>query len=156
MPIRDADNKLIRWIGTNTDIDDQKKATQALAASDARLRLAIKAGQLAVWEIDGVPRQIRASAALNRLYGFPADDRPTLDDYLARYAPGELERVTKLAEEAAARGEIDFEAEVRHLWPDGTEKWLLVRAQSKEPDRGFAGHSIGVVIDIMRRLPRKR
>ena len=36
---------------------------------------------------------ITPSPALNRLYGFPDDATPTLEDYQSRYAPGEAERL---------------------------------------------------------------
>jgi len=37
VPIHDADGKVIRWIGTNTDIHDQNVAAQELEAMNARL-----------------------------------------------------------------------------------------------------------------------
>jgi len=37
VPIRDADGKVIRWIGTNTDIHDQNLAAQRLEAMNAQL-----------------------------------------------------------------------------------------------------------------------
>ena len=37
LPIRDADGQIIRWIGTNTDIEDQKNTADALAALNATL-----------------------------------------------------------------------------------------------------------------------
>jgi len=142
VPIRDAGGKLLRWIGTNTDIDDQKQVVNALADSETRLRLAIDAGQLAVWEIDLETLHISPSPALNRLYGFPDDAEPTTEDYLSRYAPGERDRVDTISAALAARGENELEVEVRHLWPDGTEKWLLIRAVLGPLK------AIGVAIDI--------
>ena len=147
VPIRGRDGKVARWIGTNTDIDQQKQTAEDLAESETRLRLAIEAGQLAVWELDTVKGEVTASPALNRLYGFPEDATPTVAEYQSRYAPGESERLARLGEEIAAKGGNDLESEVRHIWPDGTEKWLLIRAQ------GAAGgtRAIGVVIDITER-----
>lgn len=147
VPVAGADGRVSRWIGTNTDIDDEKRTTQALHESEARLRLAIEAGQLAVWELDIASLRITPSPALNRLYGFPEDVQPTLAEYQSRYAPGELERVSKLSGEAMARGDTDLEVELRHLWPDGTEKWLLIRSQVASG----ASRAIGVVIDVTER-----
>jgi PAS domain S-box-containing protein len=147
VPIRDDTGCLIRWVGTNTDIHDQKRIAEELAESEARLQLAIDAGQLAVWELDVANRFVTPSPAMNRLYGFPDDAIPSAEDYASRYAPGEAERLARLSAEAAARGDTDIEVELRHLWPDGTEKWLLVRAQSIEEGR----RAIGVVIDITER-----
>ena len=147
VPIRDNEGAVTRWIGTNTDIHDQKRTQQALAESKARLNLAIEAGQLAVWELDLVTMHVTPSLALNRMYGFPDDFEPTAADYRSRYAPGEAERLDKLGAQAAARGESELEVELLHILPDGIKKWLLIRAQSVDDGK----RALGVVIDVTRR-----
>ncbi|MEO5806148.1 PAS domain-containing protein [Devosia sp.] len=151
VPIPGKSGAPLRWIGTNTDIDEQKRSAQALAESEARLRLAIGAGQLAVWELDLATLRITPSPALNQLYGFPPDASPSTEDYLSRYAPGERERVDRLGAEASARGDAEIEVEVRHIWPDGTEKWLLIRALTLGADQAGPARVIGVAIDITER-----
>lgn len=142
--IRDSAGEITRWIGANTDIDDQKRSAEELAESEARLRLAIAAGQLAVWEVDIATGNVTPSPAMNRLHGFPEDASPSADDYQSRYAPGEMQRLAELGAAATARGETEVETELRQLWPDGTEKWMLIRAQAAEGGR----KAIGVLIDI--------
>lgn len=143
----DAQGRVGSWIGTNTDIDDQKKISQQLLESEARLSLAIGAGQLAVWDYDIVAGRITSSLALNRLFGFPADANPSPADYRSRYAPGEAERLAQVGREAMLAGSSELEAEVRVLWPDATEKWLLIRAQLFDAGQ----RAIGVVIDTTER-----
>jgi PAS domain S-box-containing protein len=138
----------IRYVGTIQDITDHKLAEDALAASEARLRLAIEAAEMAVWELDTVAGTITSSAELNGLFGLPPDFRMTVADWRARYAPGEAERVQREWQELQAGGESRIQTEFRVVWPDGTEKWLLVRAQLL-PD---ASHrAIGVMLDITER-----
>ena len=144
VPLFDAEGRIERWIGTNTDIDDQKRTLVALAESEARLSLAIEAGRLAVWELDAAAMRITQSAALNSMYGFTEGDTPSLTDYQARYAPGEAERLAKLGQEVLARGESALEAEVRHILPGDIEKWFLIRAEILEGGR----RALGVVIDV--------
>jgi len=143
----DAQGRIGRWIGTNTDIDDQKKVSQQLLESEARLSLAIGAGQLAVWDYDIAAGRITSSPALSRLFGFPADSDPSPEDYRGRYAPGESERLSQIGRDAMLSGGSELEAEVRVLWPDATEKWLLIRAQLFDAGR----RAIGVVIDTTER-----
>ncbi|MEO5757595.1 MAG: PAS domain S-box protein, partial [Mesorhizobium sp.] len=52
VPIRDAEGEIVRWIGTNTDINDQKQATQALLESERRLQLSQSAAGIAALELD--------------------------------------------------------------------------------------------------------
>ena len=39
--LRDAEGKVLKFVGTTTDIDDQKRAEEALRASEAKLRRVI-------------------------------------------------------------------------------------------------------------------
>jgi two-component sensor histidine kinase len=54
----------------------------------------------------------------------------------------------RLGVEAEARGESHIQTVIHQIWPDGTEKWLLLRAQVA-PQRGGVGQRvIGVLIDV--------
>lgn len=65
------------------------------------------------------------------------------------YAPGELERIHTLAAEISARGEKRMEADLRLIWPDGTPKWVRLRAQ--EVPQSDGRRVIGVLYDITER-----
>lgn len=119
----------IRYIGTLQDVTEEVLAKERLKNQEARLRLAIEASGIAVWEVNIADQSVTHSAELNRLCGFPPEARPTLEELRSRYAPRERERMERLGAEARARGDTKLEAEIRHLWPDGTEKWLSLRAQ---------------------------
>ncbi|MDO9712212.1 PAS domain S-box protein [Paracraurococcus lichenis] len=49
MPVRDAEGRILRWVGTCTDIDDQKRAEAGARESEARLQLALEAGGMGFW-----------------------------------------------------------------------------------------------------------
>ena len=129
---------------------DVATRTVELAESEARLKLAIEAGQLAVWEVDVENDTVIGSPELNRLYGFPADSTPNLDELRSRYAPGELERIREEGSKRIAQGNTNLESEIRHIWPDGTEKWLLMRAQVGRNTTDTGIRVVGVVADITR------
>lgn len=140
--------RAIAFVGSLQDITEEKAREDALAGSEARLRLAMEAGQLAVWEVDVGLDKVTTSPELNRLYGFPEDSTPSMDDYRSRYAPGELERVRTEAEKIVAAGGDKLNFEIRHLWPDGTEKWLLLKAEVGLNAHADGVRVIGVVADI--------
>lgn len=52
VPIRNDAGKIIQWIGTNTDIDEQKRTAQALFESERRLQLSQEAAGIASLEVD--------------------------------------------------------------------------------------------------------
>ncbi len=133
------------YIGTLLDITEDVRAEEALVESEARLRLAVDASEMAVWELDLAAGQITHSIQLNAMFGFPPDARPSIEDLRTRYAPGERERIEAQGAEIRARGETQIQTEFRIVVPDGTEKWLLLRA-SLAP--GVTNRIIGVMMDI--------
>jgi PAS domain S-box-containing protein len=145
---RQGDSQAVRYVGTIQDITEQHDAEASLADSEERLRFAIEAGKMAVWEIDLDLDRITPSRELNLLCGFPADAEPTLDDFRSRYAPGEEERIERESAAVRARGETQIQTTFKQLWPDGTEKWLLLRAQLAPPSKTITRRVIGVLIDI--------
>ena len=138
----------VRFIGTLQDISDEVKAKEQIVQQEARLRLAIEASGIAVWELNLADQSVVHSPELNRLCGFPPDARPSLEEFRSRYAPGERERIEREGAEARARGETKFQAEIHHIWPDGTEKWLSLRAQLAPGETSYGGRIIGVLVDV--------
>jgi PAS domain S-box-containing protein len=139
----------LAYTGTIQDITEQKLAEDRLIESEARLRLAVEAGRMAVWEVNVETDEVTHSPELNVLCGYPADAHPTLDEFRSRYAPGELERIQGLGAEAAARGDPRLDTEIRMIWPDGTQKWLRLKAQLAPTSGGR--RVIGVLYDVTER-----
>lgn len=150
----DGDTVAVRYVGTLQDITADWRMEQQLAGSEARLRLAIDAGEMAVWEIDVISNTVVGSPELNRICGFPPDATPTIDELNARYAPGELQRVQQESAAALASGNR-LQSEFNYLWPDGTERWLLLRAQVILSTTGAPERVIGVLMDVTERKRRE-
>jgi PAS domain S-box-containing protein len=130
------------------DISDRRRSDQALRDSEARLRLAVEAGRMAVWDYDASAQSIRTSPELNRLLGFPADAKPTLEEIRDCYYPGERERIMGAALQAVERGERYFEIEYRLYRPDGELRWFLLRAELELAADGTPLRAVGVLLDI--------
>lgn len=142
--------RCLAYTGTIQDITEQKQAEDQLVESEARLRLAVGAGGIAVWEVNLETGDVTHSPELNMLCGFPPDARPSLDEFRARYAPGEHDRIQGLGAEAAARGDPRLDTEIRMIWPDGTRKWLRLKAQLAPTSAG-GRRVIGVLYDVTER-----
>ena len=67
----------------------EREVADELAETNARLRLAMDAGRMAVWDVDVVAGRLTSSPELNRLLDFPEDYSPTMDEVRERYRPGE-------------------------------------------------------------------
>jgi len=150
----DGRPQAVKYIGTIQDITEEVLAEQQLIDQEARLRLAIEVSGIAVWELDAATQKVTHSPELNRLYGFPPDARPTPEEFRARYAPGERERLEREGAAARERGETRFETEIRNILPDGTERWLFMRAQLAPGER-YGGRVIGALMDVTARKKRE-
>ena len=117
----------------------------------ARLALSISAGRMAIWDYDLAADQLTGSPELFQLLGFPIDANPTTEEIRSRYFPGERERLQAEGRAAIARGEQFVESEFRYLWPDGSVRWVLLRAQALSDGTGRPVRAIGVVMDITQR-----
>ncbi len=148
----DGEEKAVRYVGTLMDVTDRWQLEQQKHVSEARLKLSVEAGRMAVWEADLVNDRIVGSPELNRLLGFADDARPSLEDIRARYYPGERERVTAIAKAALARGERFFEAEYRCVREDGSVHWLLLRAEFDLDPKNQPMRLVGVIMDITDRM----
>ena len=140
--------RAVHFVGTIQDITEEKEREDALAESAERLRLAIDAGKMAVWEVELGTQKVTGSPELNRLYRQPEGSEPTIDELQACYASGEKDRVQREAERIMAQGGTTLDFTIKHAWPDGVEKWFLVRAEVIQKRDGQGQRVIGVVGDI--------
>jgi len=146
-PVRDEHGQIVGIFVEGSDVTDTKRVEEALRESEARLRLAIDAGRMAVWEWDAQTDLLRESPELNRLLGFPPDHRLTREEAAARCQPGERERVEAAARMALANGNRHFEVEFQYgLW--GAPQWLLLRAEILVDRTGAPAGMTGVLLDI--------
>lgn len=139
--------RAIRYAGCVQDITSQRETADALGRSEARLRLALDAGKMGVWEYDVATEALVGSPELNAVLGFAPDDTVSIEQMRAGYLPGEHERVRNAARKALESGETSFEIEYRYRWPDGSVHWLMIRAEFLSHE-GKVARLVGIVCDV--------
>ncbi|WP_052954406.1 sensor histidine kinase [Microvirga vignae] len=148
IPDQREDGSVAGFYVLASDLTDIKKSQAALAESEARLRLAIDAGRMAIWESHIATNTITTSPELNRLLGFPPDASPSSEEIGSRYAPGQRKNLHRVARKALARGDRFAETELEIILPDGSKRWLLLRAELLDIENGVPGRAVGVALDI--------
>lgn len=118
-------------------------------ASERRLRLAVEANRMVVWEWDPAADQITASDNVRDIFGVPA--LTGMGEVLALLWPDDLPRHQQHVTEIARNGG-EYRSEFRITRPaDGQMAWLEERATALTDDAGRVTYVMGVTTDITAR-----
>jgi formate hydrogenlyase transcriptional activator len=137
-PMRDAAGNIVRWYGTQTDIEDLKQTEEKLRAEDCELRRITDAipQAIVVQDPSGIP--VYANRATLDYTGLTAEDVITPGFRERIFHPEDIERLKDHRATALTRG-LPFELEQRALGKDGQYRWFLIRYN---PFRDEAGHVV--------------
>jgi PAS domain S-box-containing protein len=145
-PLRDASGKIVRWYGTNTDIEDRKQAEDALRRSEAYLAEAQRLSQTGSFGWKIASGDISWSRETYRIFEIDEAIKPTMELALERVHHDDLAVVQRQIERAR-RGETDYDYEHRLLMPRGLVKNLHVLARRVKYESGDE-EIVGAVMDI--------
>jgi PAS domain S-box-containing protein len=149
-PRRDFAGNITRWYGTVEDIDDRKKAEQALRESEALLRAVFDAVPVGLIISDSPGNRIvmcnpRAEAILRR----PIAQGESIDTYRRSslfHADGRSFKEEEYPMERAIRDNKTTDPEdILYRYDDGTQAWLRITAA---PVSGRNGGIAGAVLAI--------
>src|SRR6266542_1726853 len=150
-PLRDEMGNIVKWYGVSTDIDDRKRAEEALRASEARLQAAIDAADIGLWDWDLVSRQIIWLGHHGELFGFAAGEFDgTYLSFEKRVHPEDLEELNRAVQRAREEGS-EYTHEYRVVWPDGSIHWIAGRGRFVYNQTGQPLRMYGAVLDITER-----
>jgi PAS domain S-box-containing protein len=137
------------WDGFEIDITERKAAEAALRESEARFRLAARAVQGIVYDVDLLTGAVWRSEGLERVVGIRHEDAPTSAAWWhARVHPDDAAQVKRTGSELqdGATSHLDSEYRVRHV--DGLWVYLHDRSYVLRDENGRAVRLIGVSTDI--------
>ena len=154
VPLLDPDGTVERWVGTNTDIEEQKEAEAALRESDLRVKLALDAADIGVWQcfvVDGEFVEPTGDDRAMKLLGATPGETSTFAGLLERIHPDDRDMLVPAARAAldpAGDGLMSLEY---RLSADGRqpERWVQVRAQTVAGEGGL--RLVGTARDITAR-----
>src|SRR5262249_48233101 len=150
-PLRDPDGRILRWCVLLADIDDQKRAEDAVSANEQNLKLIVNTIPTLAWSA-------RPDGSIDFLNQGWIDYTGVSDALDWRWAqaihPDDLGYLTDYWRSRLASGEAgEIEARLRRF--DGSYRWFLFRASPLRDKSGQIVKWYGTNVDIEDRKQRE-
>jgi two-component system cell cycle sensor histidine kinase/response regulator CckA len=145
---RDAAGAPLRIMGVNIDVTERKGLDEALRQSEERLRLAVKATNDAIWDIDLLTGTVNWSETYSTLYGRPSETSNSWQWWIDRIHPEDRERTAGGLRNAIDGGASSWNSEYRFQRPDGAWAHIYDRAYIARDASGTAWRVVGAMQDL--------
>ncbi len=130
------------------DITERRKAMHDLELVSERLSLAIKAGNVGIWEVDLHGPRLIWDEQMLALYGISAADFHGLEeDWSSRVHPDDRQRAVEEIHHALSHAS-EYESDYRIVRPDGTVRHLRANALIARDSAGSPVRIVGTNWDI--------
>ena len=147
VPMRNEAGVIERWLGTSTDIHDQKLTEEALRESEERFRTLVTATSNAVYRMSPDWSEMRQLRGGQFIAGAETPSRTWLQEYIH---PEDRSRVLEVIDDAM-RSKGIFELEHRVLRADGSLGWTFSRAIPLKNANGEIIEWFGTASDVTER-----
>src|SRR5258708_3366959 len=143
-PSRDASGKVVRWYGTNTDIEARKVAEEALREGELHFRLIL----------DNIPGLVSTRAATGapefvnqKMLEFFGQSLEQLPNWSSLIHPDDRERVVSLWRRSVETGQ-PYDVEHRARRADGVYRWIHARGQPLRDPEGRIVRWCNMLTDV--------
>ncbi len=151
LPLRDAEGSIVRWDGTNTDIQDRKRAEEELRRSEAYLAEGQKLSHTGSWARKVPSGDSFWSQETFRIFGFdPVKAKPHLQLALQRVHPEDRPLYEQIVERENREGK-HYEFQYRIVLPDGSIKYVYSVGHPVINESGDVAEVIGTLMDVTER-----
>jgi PAS domain S-box-containing protein len=156
-PLRDKTGRILKWYGTNIDIENLKRTEGRLRQSEANLAEAQRLSHTGSWALSPATTNILYwSEECYRIWGFdPVHGLPNRETVWRRIHPGDRDRMYKEIQEAL-RQKRDYKVDFRIVLPDGTVKYLEAIGHHLFSEHGELVQVVGTNVDVTVRKRAER
>lgn len=150
-PIRDTHGRVVGAASIKRDVTERKAAAEALARSQERLRLALKAARMGTWQWDVATNTLGWDEQLHELYGIEPGQRVTrYEDFIDRVHEDDRAFVAASVQRAL-QGDGGLDYEFRIVLPGGRVRWLTDQGRVMRDPMGNPLYMTGVCLDMTER-----
>src|SRR5215470_6275989 len=134
-PLRDEQGNIVNWYGTDTDIEDRKRAENKLREEETELRQITDAIAQTIMVLDADGTATYANQSMLEFSGLTMEAVKAPDFRTRFFHPEDVERLYEERKQALARG-VPFENEQRARRKDGQYRWFLVQYRPLKNEQG--------------------
>src|SRR5262245_2157667 len=149
--LRDREGTVQSWYGTNTDIEDRKRAEEALRRSEERFALAIAGANEGLFDWDLATDRVFLSPRAQELSGLaPGEPSRPREEWatMVRSVPEDADRQRQAVRAHLAGDTPAYDVESRVILPGGEVRWLRQRGAALRDPSGKAYRMAGSIEDI--------
>src|ERR1700739_2459947 len=125
-PLRDESGNIVNWYGTDTDIEDLKRAEAKLRQDEEELRRMTDAIAQIIVVLNPDGKAVHANRVALEYTGLSLDEVRADDFRMRVFHPDDVQRVREERHKALS-GTAPFENEQRARGKDGKYRWFLIR-----------------------------
>ena len=149
--LRDDAGQVIGTFSSGADITERQQAVEALRVAEERMRFALEAAGVGIWDMDYKTGVLRWSETLESQCGLePGTFGGTVRKSFEGIHPDDRTSVVETFREAMKSG-ADFSMEHRAVWPDGTVRWLSGSGRVHLGEGGEPLRGVGISQDVTER-----
>ncbi len=149
--MRDDEGHVIGSFSSGTDITEQHQAVDALRTAEERMRFALEAAVVGIWDMDYTSGVLQWSETMEAQYGLqPRTFDGTFEAFLERIHPDDQASVLETVGRVLKSGG-DFTVQNRTIWPDGTVRWLDGAGRVYLGANGEPSRALGISQDVTER-----
>lgn len=148
VPLRDEENTIIGLLGITRDITQQKQLLEALRKNGERLRLALDAAQMGIWDWNIQTNYLILSRRQEQLFGLEIGTfEVTYEAFTACIHPEDLAAFNHTLNRTLLEQQ-DYQAKFRVVWSDGSIHWIEAKGKFFYDETGQAVRMLGTCVDI--------
>src|SRR3984893_7771276 len=148
LALRDKEGRIVRWYYLLTDVDDRRRAEEALRKSEALLLEAQRLARTGSWSWDVLSGRVVGSPENARIYGFqPNEDNAAPEVYFQRIHPDHRERIREVFQTCVVE-KTDYQADYPIVLLDGTVKYIHATGHPILNKSGDLIEFFGTTVDV--------
>jgi PAS domain S-box-containing protein len=146
--LRDDEGHVVGTLSSGTDISERNRVLEALRTAEERMRFALEAARVGIWDMDFATGILRWSPIVEAQYGLaPNTFGGTFDAFVACVHPDDRAGLLDTLKQVTLSG-ADFSLPHRTRWPDGTVRWLSGAGRIRLGANGEPVRAVGITQDV--------